>query len=157
MVPDPRERIVVRRLRAITLAVFVLGAAVIAISRVPVTILSDSGPRPEHPDVNGMLIVYVAVLVLPGLAVALRPRWSGIALWAMWPVPVSLFALFVTHIGEPPRDHPHPDPAWPGTAILWLLLAIHAGIMVVVPVVRGTHAIRSGREPPVPVARVHSR
>jgi len=150
-----RERGVERQLRAIIFALLLLAVAAVAISRVPVTILSGTGSRPETHAVHDMLLVYLAVLFVPGIGVVAHPRWAAVAIWALWAFPVSLVAL-ITRLGEPPRDHPHPDPSWPGTAIFWLMLAINAGIMIAVPLVRSRHrSPASPRSSWVPAARVH--
>jgi hypothetical protein len=121
-----------------------------------VAILSDTGSRPEPRSVNDLLLVYLAVLFAPGIGVAANPRWAAIAVWALWAFPVSLVAVMITSLGEPPPDHPYADPAWPGTAIFWLVLAINAGIMIAVPVVRSLHRSPSApRGPRVPAARIH--
>jgi hypothetical protein len=139
MSPEDRERVAVRRLRGIALVLLALAAVTIAISRVPVTILSDTGPRPESPRGNDLLLLYLAVLSAPGVVVALRPHRWLIAFWAVWVPPVAVCGVFLAFGGESPLDHPHPDPAWPGIAILWLSLAVHAGILIVLPVVRAIH------------------
>ncbi|HEX3763817.1 MAG TPA: hypothetical protein VHW23_34210 [Kofleriaceae bacterium] len=157
MTPEDRERLVVQRLRIIMLVVLGLAIAAVALRCIPVTIVSDHGSRLESADDAELLRIYLAVLLGPGIGAALWPRWWITAFWAVWVVPVALLALFVTFLGEAPRDHPHPDPAWPGNAIFWLLLVIHATILIVIPVVRRTHQTPPPSRPSVPVAKVHSR
>lgn len=157
MTAEERERVVVRRLRILMLVVLGLAIAAAAIRCVPVTILTDHGSRPEYPDLADELRIYLAVLLAPGLGAALWPRRWATAFWAAWAVLVALCALVLGSLGEFPRDHPHPDPAWPGTTISWLLVVIHVAIVIVIPVVRGTHRTPPPADPSIPVAKIHSR
>jgi hypothetical protein len=154
MTPRDHERIVERRLRQVTAALFGLGLIALAVSQVAVTIVSDTGSRPEHPDVAVTAVVHLAVLFLPGLGVAVWPRWRAIAFWIVWAL--GVWPLLLLGNSFPMRfDHPSPVPAWPGAVMPWLLGAIHLGILFVLPIVWGTPPAPS--DPPVPVARVHTR
>lgn len=159
MGPQDPERIVTRRLRQVTAALLGLGLVVVAISYAPVPVETAAGAQLEPTGWGSLIAFYLGVLFLPGAGVAAWPRRGGIAIWALWSVPVSMLAMLVkADLGEMPYGRVGSAPEWPGIVIACLLIAIHVGILLVLPVIRGTHRPPPRRrDPPVPVARIHMR
>jgi hypothetical protein len=146
---DP-ERIGQRRIRVV--ALMVLGLCLVALALGRLAPLADDASA-EHRGRLDLLLIYTGALILPGIGVALRPFWGPIVIWAMWVVPVSMIAVMVSLFGDGPgflRD----EPRWPDIALFALFVAIHVGIVVILPIVRAMHRRAWQRDRRVPAARV---
>jgi hypothetical protein len=127
---EERERSLAFWLRAITVGMFVAGAAIVVAGYLPRS------------------AIYLGLLLLPGLAVLWRPRWAPILIWVGWAIPWA-FELLSLAFGAEPLRLAHAgsaEPAWPMWLTYLLLAAIVCGL-VTLPILRVGHASFASRFP----------
>jgi hypothetical protein len=146
---EDREQAIIRRLRMTVVVLFAMGAVGSILGYLPEGFIVTDKEYVQHAEPAGgtSLALYIALLVVPGLAVLWRPRWPAIVGWMLWAVPLTLVALYLA-IG--PGDNLHRrnellDPMWPAWTAYSLVIAILFAIAVVIPSVRARH-----RSPPLP-------
>jgi hypothetical protein len=125
---DERERSLAFWLRAITVGMFVAGAAIVVTSYLPRS------------------AIYLGLLLLPGLAVLCRPRWAPILIWVGWAIPWTFELLSLAFGAEPLRRAGSAEPSWPAWLTYFLLAAIVCGL-VTLPFLRVAHAGFASRFP----------
>lgn len=124
---EERERSLAFWLRAITVGMFVAGAAIVVTGYLPGS------------------AVYLGLLLLPGLAVLWRPRWAPILIWVGWALPWT-FELLSLAFGAELLRPGNLAPSWPVWLTYLLLAAIVCGL-VTLPVLRVAHAGFASRFP----------
>jgi hypothetical protein len=125
---EERERSLAFWLRAITVGMFVAGATIVVTGYLPRS------------------AVYLGLLLLPGLAVLWRPRWTQILIWVGWAIPWT-FELLSLAFGAELRSSAragNAEPAWPVWLTYLLLAAIVCGL-VTLPVLRVARASFASR------------
>ena len=136
---EEREPSLAFWLRAITVAMFVAGATAVVTSYLPRDAMSaDRGY--ERAGGDG-LATYLGLLLLPGLVVLWRPRWTQILIWVGWAIPWTFELLSVT-FGAEPLWHAHAGdavPLWPAW-LTYLLIAAVVGGLVTLPILRVAHS-----------------
>jgi len=139
--------------RASAAGVFLLGAAAMIAGYLPHGAVV-SGPLGTHYEPAGghQFAAYLAVLLIPGVAVLHHPSKPRIKLWLAWAVP-CIAALLSLTIGSEPLWHAHAGSATP-LLPAWLMYAfftaIVCGVVIVVPAL-GLGQRRSN----LPSARIH--
>jgi hypothetical protein len=156
-----RERSVIRRLRTLAIAVFVLGAAAIIAGQLPGGLcITDREYRVYMTPAGGALSATLVLLALsPGVAVLWRPRWPQILAWIAIDVWGTAVFLAIEYFSQPARAEVEMImPLWPALIRYACLAAIALGIVVVIPTIRGSHPSPPVVRPPaVPAARVVRR
>jgi len=121
---EERERSLAFWLRAIAVGMFVAGAAIVVTGYLPRS------------------AIYLGLLLLPGLAVLWRPRWTQILIWVGWALPWTFELLSLAFSAEL-RSLAHAGDAALGPMWLtYLLLAAIVCGLVTLPVLRVTRASR---------------
>jgi hypothetical protein len=146
---EDREQAIIRRLRMTVVVLFAMGAVSSILGYLPEGFVATSRVYVDHAEPAGgtSLALYIALLLVPGIAVLPRPRWPAIVGWILWAVPLSVVALYLA-IG--PGDNLHRrnellSPMWPAWTAYSLVTAILFAIAVVIPIMRARH-----RSPPLP-------
>jgi len=137
-----RERRVVRSLRGVVIALFVLGALAIVSGSLPEGLcITDRDYRDYLVPAGGALSTTLALLALvPGIAVFWRPRWPQILGWMAIDVWGSVVFVAIRHSILPgPVALKQIAPLWPAVIHYACLAAIALGVVVVIPSIRGAH------------------
>ena len=133
---EERERSLAFWLRAITVGMFVAGATIV---------VAGSLPRGAA--------TYLGLLLLPGLGVLWRPRWTEILIWVGWAIPWTFELLSVTFGAEPLWHAGDAVALWP-TCLTYVLVAAIVCGLTTLPVLRVAHSSFASR---FPIARARIR
>jgi hypothetical protein len=143
------EQAIIRRLRMTVVVLFAMGAVGSILGYLPEGFIATSRIYVTHAEPAGgtSLALYIALLLVPGLAVLWRPRWPAIAGWILWTVLLSVVALYLANAPGDClyRRNEFLNPMWPAWTAYSLVTAIVFAIVVVIPSVRARH-----RSPPLP-------
>jgi hypothetical protein len=139
--------------RASAAGVFLLAAAAMIAGYLPHGAVV-SGPLGTHYEPAGghQFAAYLAVLLIPGVAVLHHPTKPRIKLWLAWAVP-CIAALLALTSGAEPLWHAHAGsatPLWPAWLTYVSFTAIVCGVVIVVPALGLGH-----RRSNLPSARIH--
>ena len=159
---EDREQAVIRRLRMTVVVLFAMGAVGSLLGYLPEGFIATSRIYVKHAEPAGgtSLAAYIALLLVPGIAVLWRPRWPAIAGWILWAVPLSVAALY---LAMAPGDNLSSrneslNPMWPAWTAYSLVTAILIAIVVVIPSARARHrSPRLPQKPKLPRARAYQR
>lgn len=138
--------------RVVAAGVLVLGAAAIAVGYLPHGAVSRGGGAQWVSAGGHGFAGYLALLLLPGVAVLHRPDKARILLWVACAIP-CFAALVSLSITGAPVWHAHAGtlrPLWPACATYVLVATIICSIGLVIPVLGFGH-----RPSNLPGARIH--
>ena len=139
--PYEREATIVWRIRVAIAVIALLAAAMVYVGYLDVQLGGQPRPAGGTP-----LLVYLVVLLAPGIAACWRPRWLQIVTWIMIAMPVTMLCglLWIDRMGFP---------RWPYYAIAWLGGMLHVVLLFVLPLLRSMHKSPPLRQP-LPTARI---
>lgn len=153
MLADESRKQIGFGVRASVIGVFAFGAAAVIAGYLPhgARVADALGTHYEYAG-GHQFALYLALLLLPGVAVLHHPSKPRIKLWLAWSVP-CIAALLSLTVGAEPLWHTHQGAAIP-LLPAWLMYVFFAvivcGVVIVVPAMGLGH-----RWSNLPSARIH--